>query len=466
MRRPAGRHARDARHGSTRRLRLDRWASTRRPRASSSSVDQRRPRRHLRRAATRAGSCSSPDAIPGERVLARITDDAQDRASGAPRPSRCSSRQPAPPAARLGRGRRVERDPADRAGGAEFGHIELGAPARAEAARCSPTRSQRMAASSVDVEVEVEALARRRRTTAPGWRTRVRLHVDDDGAVGPYAARSHTRRSRSPTCRSPSPALRAVAPLDERFPGAPARRRPRPDASATRALVVVEASRAAGPRRSSRARRRPRVPRSTTRGFWQVHRGAAATLTRAVQDAVDADLFDPRAANLDLYGGVGLLAAAVGDRFGDDRAHHDRRVRRARHRARRREPRRLARGAAPSPPGSTAACDELAARGRRAERARLARRDRRARPAALGRRPGGRRRARRARARASSSTSPAIPSRSPATSALLARARLRARRPARVRPVPEHAPRRGGRLDALTALSCRRRSASDGGARW
>jgi tRNA/tmRNA/rRNA uracil-C5-methylase (TrmA/RlmC/RlmD family) len=51
-------------------------------------------------------------------------------------------------------------------------------------------------------------------------------------------------------------------------------------------------------------------------GFWQVHRHAAAALTSAVQDAVVADLFDPRAANLDLYGGVGLLAAAVADRFG------------------------------------------------------------------------------------------------------------------------------------------------------
>ncbi len=35
-----------------------------------------------------------------------------------------------------------------------------------------------------------------------------------------------------------------------------------------------------------------------------------------MQQAVDDALFDPRAANLDLYGGVGLLAAAVGDRFG------------------------------------------------------------------------------------------------------------------------------------------------------
>jgi tRNA/tmRNA/rRNA uracil-C5-methylase (TrmA/RlmC/RlmD family) len=35
-----------------------------------------------------------------------------------------------------------------------------------------------------------------------------------------------------------------------------------------------------------------------------------------VQDAVDDALLDPSAANLDLYGGVGLLAAALGDRFG------------------------------------------------------------------------------------------------------------------------------------------------------
>jgi tRNA/tmRNA/rRNA uracil-C5-methylase (TrmA/RlmC/RlmD family) len=77
--------------------------------------------------------------------------------------------------------------------------------------------------------------------------------------------------------------------------------------------------------RPVRPRRRP-VPirervgerefRLDARGFWQVHRQAATTLTEAVRSAVDEALFDPRAANLDLYGGVGLLAAALGDRFG------------------------------------------------------------------------------------------------------------------------------------------------------
>ncbi|MEG0363479.1 MAG: class I SAM-dependent RNA methyltransferase, partial [Aurantimicrobium sp.] len=35
-----------------------------------------------------------------------------------------------------------------------------------------------------------------------------------------------------------------------------------------------------------------------------------------VSSVIDEALFDPRAANHDLYGGVGLFAAAVGDRFG------------------------------------------------------------------------------------------------------------------------------------------------------
>ncbi|MCY7413596.1 MAG: class I SAM-dependent RNA methyltransferase, partial [Salinibacterium sp.] len=41
-------------------------------------------------------------------------------------------------------------------------------------------------------------------------------------------------------------------------------------------------------------------------------------LTAAVQGAIDGERFDPAAANLALYGGVGLLAAAIGDRFGPE----------------------------------------------------------------------------------------------------------------------------------------------------
>ncbi len=53
-------------------------------------------------------------------------------------------------------------------------------------------------------------------------------------------------------------------------------------------------------------------------GFWQVHRLAAATLDHAVRSALrDIDPadegLDPEAWHLDLYGGVGLFAAALAD---------------------------------------------------------------------------------------------------------------------------------------------------------
>jgi tRNA/tmRNA/rRNA uracil-C5-methylase (TrmA/RlmC/RlmD family) len=51
-------------------------------------------------------------------------------------------------------------------------------------------------------------------------------------------------------------------------------------------------------------------------GFWQVHRLAAASLHRAVTDALTAtstgaEAIDPDASHLDLYGGVGLFAATL-----------------------------------------------------------------------------------------------------------------------------------------------------------
>jgi hypothetical protein len=45
--------------------------------------------------------------------------------------------------------------------------------------------------------------------------------------------------------------------------------------------------------------------------FWEKIKKFMDDRAAAVQDAIDEAAFDPRAANLDLYGGVGLLAAAV-----------------------------------------------------------------------------------------------------------------------------------------------------------
>ncbi len=243
------------------------------------------------------------DAIPGERVLARITDDAKSsfwRAETVRVLDASEHRQP-----HVWAEAALKRDPAERAGGAEFGHIEIGHQRALKKAVVEEALS-RMA--KLAREVTVEALPGEADGT--GWRSRVRLHVADDGTVGPYAARSH-RVIPVTSLPLASAALQEVAPLDETFSGD------------IESVDVIAPS--VGTARLVVGRQKPTVIRERVGerefrvddgGFWQVHTAAAETLTAAVQGAIDDQLFDPKAANLDLYGGVGLLAAAVGDRFG------------------------------------------------------------------------------------------------------------------------------------------------------
>jgi tRNA/tmRNA/rRNA uracil-C5-methylase (TrmA/RlmC/RlmD family) len=114
-------------------------------------------------------------------------------------------------------------------------------------------------------------------------------------------------------------AVEAAAPLDRYLPGAASVDLVAP---ATGGVQVIVAERDT----TGKRRRPPGKPireivhdrefQLDAAGFWQVHSRAAETLYDAVQNAIDGAQFDPRASNLDLYGGVGLLAAAVGDRFG------------------------------------------------------------------------------------------------------------------------------------------------------
>ena len=242
------------------------------------------------------------DAIPGERVVARIADDAKAnfwRADTVRVLEPSPHRRPHiwPEAA-------VDRDPDDRAGGAEFGHIELTHQRRLKAEVLTEAL-QRMA--GLERTVEVEGLPGDDEGT--GWRTRVRLHVAADGTVGPFAARSH-RVIPVESLPLATEAVREAAPLRESFSGTDTVDVLAPSVGGARLIV---GSQTPSVIRERVAEREFRVDDS---GFWQVHEAAAITLTRAVQQAIDPALFDPRAANLDLYGGVGLLAAAVGDAFG------------------------------------------------------------------------------------------------------------------------------------------------------
>ncbi|HEV7957472.1 MAG TPA: TRAM domain-containing protein [Marisediminicola sp.] len=253
------------------------------------------------------------DAIPGETVLAEITDDAKPkfwRAETVKVLTPSEHRRP-----HVWDAASIEREPADRAGGAEFGHIAL--PHQRELKRqVLADALSRMAKQETDVTVEPLPSGNGGGVDSDGtgWRTRIRLHVAEDGTPGPYASRSHRVVPVTDVPLAVAEA-QAILPLDERFPGAEFVDVVVP--SVGNAFVLVGDRK--NTRRASRILERvgDREFRLEARGFWQVHRHAATTLTEAVQSAVDEALFDPRAANLDLYGGVGLLAAAVGDRFGD-----------------------------------------------------------------------------------------------------------------------------------------------------
>jgi tRNA/tmRNA/rRNA uracil-C5-methylase (TrmA/RlmC/RlmD family) len=242
------------------------------------------------------------DAIPGETVVARITDDKKKsfwRAETVSVTTPSPHRQP-----HVWNAASIDRAPEDRAGGAEFGHIEIDHQRELKRQILTDAMSR---FGGVAIDTTVEALPGE--TDGTGWRTRVRLQVDESGRPGPFAARSH-RVIAVDDLPLATPAVQEAAPLAELFPG-------------EESIEVIEPS--SGGARLIIGKQKPMVIREIVGnrefrlddgGFWQVHTSAAETLSSAVQDAIDPDLFDPRAANLDLYGGVGLLAAAVGDRFG------------------------------------------------------------------------------------------------------------------------------------------------------
>ncbi len=259
------------------------------------------------------------DTLPGERVRARVTEANHKsfwRADTVEVLTESPERQP-----HIWGAAALERAPEDRAGGAEFGHID---PAFQRELKRQVLTDAMARMGGVQTDVEVEQIPAGPNASpgdaseGTGWRTRIRLHVDEDGAVGPYAARSHRV---IPVIDLPlaERGVEAAAPLDEYFPGAAS-----VDVVASadgRVQVLVAEHDAAGKRRPTPPnviveRVGDREFRLDAAGFWQIHSRAAETLYNAVQDTIDESLFDPRAANLDLYGGVGLLAAAVGDRFG------------------------------------------------------------------------------------------------------------------------------------------------------
>ncbi|KQN45444.1 class I SAM-dependent RNA methyltransferase [Frigoribacterium sp. Leaf44] len=247
------------------------------------------------------------DTLPGEKVVARIADDRKKafwRADTVRVLEASEHRRP-----HVWGAAALEVDPADRAGGAEFGHIELAHQRELKRRVVVDALTRMGGVADADGRVSVEALPGDDDRGGTGWRTRLRLHLDAEGRPGQYAARSH-RVVHVPDLPLASPEVAEVAPLGDAFPGEEHVDVVAPSVGGARLIIGRQA------RSTITEVVGDREFRLDDGGFWQVHREAAATLTAAVQTMIDPERFDPKGANLDLYGGVGLLAAAVGDRFG------------------------------------------------------------------------------------------------------------------------------------------------------
>ncbi|WP_053352172.1 class I SAM-dependent RNA methyltransferase [Leucobacter musarum] len=277
------------------------------------------------------------DAIPGERVRALVTDARKKsfaRATAVEVLEASPDRQ-----SHIWAEADISRAPEERAGGAEFGHISLDRQRalKAEVLADAMRRFGGVEFATEEGEDLASALAEivepapefitddaddsDAADTGLGYRTRVRLHVDPEtGAVGPYAARS---RRVIPVESLPlaTHEVNQIAPLTDLMQGVETIDLIAPSGAEPRMLLTLAGEKQrAGAGDTIREFVEDREFQVRAGGFWQVHRAAPAVLFTAVRDAVadliDEGRFDPAAGNLDLYGGAGLLAAAVAEAAG------------------------------------------------------------------------------------------------------------------------------------------------------
>jgi tRNA/tmRNA/rRNA uracil-C5-methylase (TrmA/RlmC/RlmD family) len=277
-------------------------------------------------------------ALPGERVLARVTEVTTKFA----RADAVEVREPSPhrvappcPYAHPGG-----------CGGCDWQHAALPAQ-RALKAAVIAQQLRRMA--GVEREVVVEPMPGDE--TGLGWRTRVQFAVRSDGVAGLRAHRSHEVVGID-DCLIADPGISDIGITRRSWPGIatveaavgdgsraviltpdspsrfsrtyPADSPPPPSvetlAGAVPAQSVLSRGGRAG-RKLTPLRGRPyltqhaagREWRVSAGAFWQVHPAAAATLTDAVLAAIEAK---PGDVAVDLYCGVGLFAGAVADQVG------------------------------------------------------------------------------------------------------------------------------------------------------
>jgi tRNA/tmRNA/rRNA uracil-C5-methylase (TrmA/RlmC/RlmD family) len=278
-------------------------------------------------------------ALPGERVVARVTEVttrfARAEAIEVRDPSPDRVRAPCPYARPGG------------CGGCDWQHASL--PAQ-RALKAAVIAQQLRRLAGIDRDVCVEPMPGEE--TGLGWRTRVQFAVRADGVAGLRKHRSHEVIDIA-DCLIAHPGIRDLGILRRTWPGIatveaavgaearaviltpespagfsrtyPADSRPSPSLPELAGAVPADSVLSRRGRRLTPLRGRPyltqhaagRKWRVSAGGFWQVHPAAADALTAAVIAALEPEPGDTAA---DLYCGAGLFAGALAPKVGPDGA--------------------------------------------------------------------------------------------------------------------------------------------------
>ena len=196
------------------------------------------------------------------------------------------------------------------AGGAEFGHITLERQ-RELKADVLEEALDRMA--GIKLRPVVEAAPGDDEVNGLGYRTRVQLHVDEAGTVGPYRERSH----EVVKVRDLPLAVDEIRELEFQNKNFQDVKKIEVAVSSTGQVQWKIDKKLKGDERLIE-RASGRTFRISGGGFWQVHKKAAEVLTGAVNEMIAAVGIDLEADNLDLYGGVGLFTGTIAAKFGKD----------------------------------------------------------------------------------------------------------------------------------------------------
>ena len=233
--------------------------------------------------------------LPGERVRARVTDATASfaRAEAVEILQASPDRvEPRCPHAHPGG-----------CGGCDWQHASLAAQRRLKA---EVITSQLRRIAGLDREVTVEPVPGDE--GGLGWRTRVRFSVGPDGRPGLLAHRSHDVIDVG-DCPIAHPLIHAPAVTGRRWEATSVEVVVSPS-TGERAVLTTPPENEPGQLRQYAAGRSWWV---SAGAFWQVHPGAADTLTEAVLAALRPE---PGDVALDLFCGAGLFAGALAARVG------------------------------------------------------------------------------------------------------------------------------------------------------